>query len=91
MPTLKAIEERYRQGGVSAAIYDTGIKVTADTGYAKESNIEYVKRQGINAYIPDNKFRERDKRFDEQKNKYGSVERPKRKTAVTYQARGFPD
>lgn len=89
VPTLKAIEERYRQGGVSPAIYATGIKVTADTGYAKESNIEYVKRQGINAYIPDNKFRERDKRFDEQKNKYGSVERAKRKTAVTYQAEDF--
>lgn len=89
IPTLEAIEERYRQGGISQDIYATGMTVTADTGYAKESNIEYVKTQGINAYIPDSKFRERDKRFDEQKNKYGSVAHPERKTAVTYQAEDF--
>jgi len=89
IPTLKSIEERYREGGISKSIYATGIKVTADTGYAKESNIEYVKKHGIDAYIPDNRFRERDKRFDEQKNKYGAVERPKRKTAITYQAEDF--
>jgi len=89
IPTLQAIEERYRKAGISSAIYDTGIKVTADTGYAKESNIEYVKERGIDAYIPDNRFRERDKRFDDQKNKYGSVGHPKRKTALTYQAEDF--
>jgi hypothetical protein len=89
IPTLEEIEARYRRTGISEAIYATDIKLTADTGYAKESTMAYVKENGINAYIPDNKFRERDKRFDEQKNKYGSVKHPERKTAVTYPAEDF--
>jgi len=89
IPTLKGIEERYRRIGISDAIYGTGLKVTADTGYANESNMAFVKELGINAYIPDKLFRTRDKRFEEQKQKYGSVKHAKRKTAVTYTAEDF--
>ena len=45
--------------------------VTADTGFANESNMKYLHENNINGYIPDNRFRERDPKFADQKEKYG--------------------
>jgi len=44
---------------------------TIDTGFANETNNEYLYKERINAYIPDNRFRSRDPKFAEQKQKYG--------------------
>ncbi|XZZ13515.1 transposase [Microbulbifer sp. JTAC008] len=45
--------------------------ITADTGFSNDANYSYLRESGINAYIPDNKFRSRDKAFAKQKAKYG--------------------
>lgn len=70
-PMLETIRERYRRTKISNDILNEQIIVTADTGFATESNDEYLRSESINAYIPDNQFRSRDKRFRDQKNKHG--------------------
>lgn len=70
-PVLETLAERYRRTGIHEAIYDSGVVVTADTGFANEANNVYLKMRKINAYIPDNQFRSRDPKFKQQKAKYG--------------------
>lgn len=45
--------------------------ITADTGFANEANMKYLHERQINGYVPDNKFRSRDPKFQNQKDKYG--------------------
>ncbi|WP_445364566.1 transposase [Microbulbifer sp. ANSA003] len=45
--------------------------ITTDTGLSNDANYSYLRENSINAYIPDNKFRSRDKAFVKQKTKYG--------------------
>jgi transposase len=70
-PVLHSIKDRYRRVGISNDILAEQIVVTADTGFANDSNYAYLKEEKINAYIPDNQFRARDKRYAGQKEKYG--------------------
>jgi len=70
-PILEGITQRYRNTGIRDDILADQVIVTADTGFANEANNRYLKEARINAYIPDNRFRSRDKRFAEQKAKYG--------------------
>lgn len=74
---LGDIAERFSRLKISDDLYKEGIVVTADTGYASEANMEYLHRNGIDAYIPDNQFRSRDPRFADHKGKYA------KKPAVT--------
>lgn len=76
-PVLAEIKERFKRLKISKNLYKEGILVTADTGYASEANMEYLKTRGINAYIPDNQFRSRDPKFADHKGKYA------KKPAVT--------
>jgi len=76
-PLLESIQRRYRSAGLHEDILGTSIVVTADTGYSNEANDDYVKAHRINAYIPDNRFRLRDKAFERQKEKYGKRHRDK--------------
>lgn len=82
LPVLKRIGDRYRRLGLRKNVYKGRYKVTvtADTGYANEANMQYLYEQGIDAYIPDNQFRSRDPKFQQQKAKYGS--RYRRTTAL---------
>ncbi|MEM9398230.1 MAG: IS1182 family transposase, partial [Pseudomonadota bacterium] len=75
VPMLDGIEDRYRRIGAHRAILSTSAIVTADTGFAREDNNQYLKDKGINGYIPDNQFRSRDPRFKDQKGKYGKRHR----------------
>ncbi len=59
-PVLETIHERYQRLGFSHDIYEKGIVITADTGFANEANMKYCHDNNINAYIPDNKFRSRE-------------------------------
>lgn len=43
-----------------------GITVTADSGYYSFSNLEFCRQQRVDAYIPDQKFRARDPRYERQ-------------------------
>ncbi len=45
--------------------------ITADTGFANVANMKYPHERQINSYVPDNKFRSRDPKFQNQKDKYG--------------------
>ncbi|MEH6501822.1 MAG: transposase [Pseudoalteromonas distincta] len=70
-PMLETLEQRYARLKIADAIYQRGVVVTADTGFANEANMKYLHDRKINGYIPDNRFRSRDPRFSEQKDKYG--------------------
>lgn len=74
-PILTTIKDRFVRIRISDDIYKEGIIVTADTGFSNEANYQYVKDENINAYIPDNQFRSRDKAFNGQKDKHGKRRR----------------
>ena len=78
-PVLNKIEDRLKRLGISKNIYKDGVIVTADTGYANEANMHYLHNNKIDAYIPDNKFRSRDPKFTEQKDKYGKRHQQQKK------------
>ncbi len=65
-PVLNTVHERFKRLGIQL---DDPV-ITADTGYANEANMKYLHENNINAYIPDNKFRQRDPKFNEQKNNH---------------------
>ena len=66
-PVLKAIAGRYQRLGILENVYQDGVIVTADTGYANEANMRYLHDNRINGYIPDNQFRKRDPKFADYK------------------------
>lgn len=43
-PVLEAIQDRYARLGMSPNLYQEGIVVTADTGYANEANMQYLQK-----------------------------------------------
>ncbi|TCS34668.1 IS1182 family transposase [Reinekea marinisedimentorum] len=79
-PVMEAVLQRFRRLGISKDIYKENVIVTADTGFANEQNMKMLNRHKINAYIPDNKFRSRDPKFQDQKQKYGKRKAHLRKT-----------
>jgi transposase len=82
-PILESVEERYHRLAINKAIYKSKIVVTADTGFANEGNMQYVYKNRINAYIPDNQFRSRDPRFSEQKSNYGKRKQASKQKAAS--------
>ena len=70
-PVIDAVKARYQELGISENIVQSGVVVTADTGFANEQNMRYLHDEGINGYIPDNQFRSRDPKFAGQKKRYG--------------------
>jgi len=82
-PVLETIKDRYTRLDISENIYKDGIIVTADTGFANEANNQYLYENEINGYVPDNKFRSRDPKFDHQKIKYGKRSSYKKQKATS--------
>ena len=70
-PVLEGIQDRFQRLAINDDILTSQTIITADTGFANEKNMQYLHDNGINAYIPDNKFRSRDPKFNEQKQKHG--------------------
>ena len=70
-PVLEGIQDRFQRLAINEDILQTQTIITADTGFANEANMQYLHDKGINGYIPDNQFRSRDPKFNEQKKKYG--------------------
>ena len=64
-PVLNTVRDRFKRLGIDT--HDPII--TADTGYANEANMQYLHENGINGYIPDNQFRQRDPKFCRPDNK----------------------
>jgi len=77
-PIVEKIKEKYKRLKINDDIYKAGAIVTADTGFASEENIKYLHKENIDGYIPDNKFRSRDPKFDQQKEKYQRPSRAKK-------------
>lgn len=70
-PVTEVIKDRFSRLGISDNIYADGTIVTADTGFANEANMKYLHDNNIDGYVPDNKFRSRDPKFQAQKDTYG--------------------
>lgn len=70
-PVLETVKERFQRLKIRKNIYKSRIIITADTGFCNEANVQYLKDNRVNAYIPDNQFRSRDPKFAEQKAKHG--------------------
>ena len=65
-PVLNTVRDRFQRLGLGNDVYQAGTIVTADTGYACEANMQYLHDNDIDGYIPDNQFRKRDPKFNEQ-------------------------
>ncbi|MCH2192378.1 MAG: IS1182 family transposase [Gammaproteobacteria bacterium] len=70
-PIITNLKKRFNALGITDDTLKDGVVITADTGFANDGNYAFLKEEGINAYIPDNQFRQRDPKFFEQKGKYG--------------------
>jgi len=83
-PMLDAIKSRYQRTGISDDIFASKTVVTADTGFANEENMTYLREKKINGYIPDNQFRSRDPKFSQQKEKYGKrhQDKPRKRNVI---------
>jgi len=81
-PVLETIKDRYQRLGMSDNIYKEDVIITADTGFANEANMKYLHENNINGYSPDNRFRSRDPRFENQKAKYGKRKSSKKNKPV---------
>lgn len=89
-PVLAHIQDRFKRLAISDDILKAQTIITADTGFANEKNMEYLHNNDINAYIPDNQFRSRDPKFNEQKTKYGKRHQDKKTRKKTvFQASEF--
>jgi transposase len=88
-PVLETVKDRYQRLDINEDIFASNTIVTADTGFANESNMEYLHTEEINGYIPDNQFRSRDPKFDKQKDKYKRPSRAKPGSTVIIPASEF--
>ncbi len=88
-PVLETISERYKRLNIHDDLYASGAIITADTGFANEDNMKYLHTEAINGYIPDNQFRSRDPKFDQQKEKYQRPSRAKPGTTPIIPASEF--
>ena len=79
VPVLERIQHRYKHLGISSNIFEDGLIITADTGYSNQANITYLYKHSIDAYVPDNLFRQRDPAFADQKKKH-APKKPKKTT-----------
>ena len=77
---LEGVEDSCRKTGIDQNVL-TSVKITADTGFHSERNMKLVCEKGIDAYIPDNRFRSRDVRFKD-------ADRHKKKVAEWQPAKG---
>jgi transposase len=62
-PMLEATRETFEAIEVSPDICKE-IQLSADAGYSSEANAQYLAEQGIDGYVADTRFRQRDPRFE---------------------------
>jgi len=72
-PMIEGVRENFKEIG------DTDVfakaKVTADSGFHSEENMQYVAEENIDAYVADNLFRKRDPRFADADRHKKSIDR----------------
>ena len=59
-PMIEAIRENLSQD-----VFDSGVLLTADTGYSSVVNSDYLSSESINGVVPDTEFRVRNKKISE--------------------------
>jgi transposase len=65
-PMVEGTRETFKSLDLSEDILK-GAKLTADAGYSSEANMQYLFEHGIDAYVADNLYRQRDPRFKDAK------------------------
>jgi transposase len=60
---LEGAQEMLELSGLSEELPLAETKLSADSNYHSEANLEACQEHGVDAYIPDNHFRQRDPRF----------------------------
>jgi len=96
-PIIEAIRERFTRLNIPADFTQNGTIITADTGFCSEDNMQYLKENNLNAYVPDADFRSRDKKLRGQKakhahpnlNKSRAEKKPKQKTPRVFPSTEF--
>ena len=90
-PMVKKTRENFHEIGKEEDVFkDT--KLTADSGFHSEKNMEMVTEAGIDAYIADNKFRHRDPRFadaDRYKERFNKEMAKRFDRPIIFQPRDF--
>jgi transposase len=61
-PMVEGTRENFAAIGQEENVFEK-TKLTADSGFHTEKNMQMIMEQGIDAYVADNKFRQRDSRF----------------------------
>ena len=61
-PMVEGTRENFSSIGHEQDVFEK-TKLTADSGFHTEKNMQMIMEQGIDAYVADNKFRQRDPRF----------------------------
>lgn len=75
-PLIEGAKENFKAIGEKEDVFKK-VKLIADAGFYTTENIQLVEMQKIDAYIPDNKFRQRDHRFDTAKRHDKPIDRKK--------------
>lgn len=75
-PVLETVKSRLNTLGIRKDIFKGRDKpiITAETAFANETDMEYLYKNKVDAYIPDNQFRSRGPKFQDQKAKYGELD-----------------
>ena len=61
-PMIEGVRENFQAIGKEGDVFEKA-KLTADSGFHTEKNMEMLAVEGIDAYVADNRFRKRDPRF----------------------------
>jgi hypothetical protein len=90
-PMVEETRENFSTIGKEEDIFKK-TKLSGDTGFHSEKNMEMLIEQGIDAYIADNKFRHRDPRFadaDRHKERFNKEVAKRFDRAIIFQPRDF--
>lgn len=90
-PMLEGMRENFTEIGEEKDVLETAV-VVADNGFHSEKNVKMVLEEGIDAYVPDNRFRKRDPSFETAARHRKPVDRkktPYRRIARWYQVADF--
>jgi hypothetical protein len=90
-PMVAETRENFKKIGKEEDIFKK-TKLSGDTGFHSEKNMEMLIEEGIDAYVADNKFRHRDLRYstaDRHKERFNKEVAKRFDRAIIFQPRDF--
>jgi transposase len=90
-PMVEGTRENFEVIGKEEDIFEK-VKLTSDSGFHSEKNVQMLMEEGIDAYVADNKFRQRDPRFKEAgryKERFKQERARRSGTPIIYRPRDF--